>query len=92
MRVTNKMMTDNFLKNLQTNLKRLDKVNNQMYTRKTIRFPSDDPLKAASSLKFRTELAKVNQYEKNIDDGFHCQTTESALTNIRYTAEIRELC
>ncbi|HHU68877.1 MAG TPA: flagellar hook-associated protein FlgL [Thermoanaerobacterales bacterium] len=93
MRVTNKMMTDNFLKNLQTNLKRLDKVNNQLYTGKMIRFPSDDPLKAASSLKFRTELVKVNQYKKNIDDGLALlQTTESALTNIGDILQrIREL-
>ena len=87
------MMTDNFMKNLQANLKRLDKINNQLSSGKTIRFPSDDPLRAASSLKFRTELAKVNQYKKNIDDGLTLlQTTESALTNIGDILQrIREL-
>jgi len=93
MRVTNKMMTDNFLRNLQTNLKRLDKIDNQLSTGKSIRFPSDDPLRAANSLKYRSELAKIGQYKKNIDDGLALlQNTETALSNIGDILQrIREL-
>ena len=89
MRVTNKMMTDNFLRNLQTNLKRLDKIDNQLSTGKSIRFPSDDPLRAANSLKYRTDLQKISQYKKNIDDGLALlQNTETTLQMlVTYSAD-----
>lgn len=87
------MMVDNFMKNFQSNLQKLDKTQNQMASGKRIRFPSDDPIGAAKSLRLRSDLQHLDQYKKNIDDGLSfLETTESALNNIGdILARIREL-
>lgn len=50
-------------------------------------------MRAANSLKYRSELAKIGQYKKNIDDGLALlQNTETALSNIGDILQrIREL-
>lgn len=68
MRITNNMMISNLMRNLGKNTERLSKYQNQLDSGKKISVPSDDPVVAARALKLRTDVAKVEQYQKNIGD------------------------
>jgi flagellar hook-associated protein 3 FlgL len=68
MRVTNSMMISNMMRNLGKNTERLSKYQNQLDSGKKISAPSDDPVVAARALKLRTDVAKVEQYQKNLND------------------------
>ena len=62
------MVISNMIKNLGNNQARLSKYQEQVNTGKKISVPSDDPVVAARALKLRTDVAKVEQYQKNIGD------------------------
>ncbi len=81
MRITNKMMTNNVLHNINNNKNLLSTLENQYSTGKKIQKPSDDPIVAVRALKLRTNLAELSQYvEKNIPDALSwMDTTESSL-------------
>ncbi len=68
MRITNGMMITNMTRNLGNNLSRLNNYQNQLSTGKKIQVPSDDPVVAARALKLRTDVSKVEQYQKNLGD------------------------
>lgn len=68
MRITNSMMISNMMKNLARNTERMSKYQNQLDSGKKISVPSDDPVVAARALKLRTDVAKVEQYQKNLND------------------------
>lgn len=69
MRITNKMMSNNTLANLNKNKLNLDKLNNQMASEKKITRPSDDPIIAIRALRLRGNLSEVTQYyDKNVKD------------------------
>lgn len=84
MRITNQMMTSNMLNNINRNKVNLDKTGYQYATQDKIEKPSDDPVVAVRSLKFRTQITEITQYlEKNIPDALNwMSTTESAMTTI----------
>lgn len=81
MRITNKMMTNNVLHNINNNKNLLSTLENQYSTGKKIQKPSDDPIVAVRALKLRTNLSEITQYvEKNIPDALSwMDTTESSL-------------
>jgi len=81
MRITNKMMTNNVLHNINNNKNLLSTLENQYSTGKKIQKPSDDPIIAVRALKLRTNLSEITQYvEKNIPDALSwMDTTESSL-------------
>lgn len=68
MRVTNSMMRNNSLLNMQKNKFAYNKYLQQYNTQKKIQRPSDDPTIAVRALKYRTTLVEIDQYLKNIDD------------------------
>lgn len=82
MRITNKMMTNNVMYNINNNKNLLSKLENQYSTGKKIQKPSDDPIVAVRALKLRTNLSELNQYvEKNIPDAMAwMDTTEGSLS------------
>lgn len=84
MRITNKMMTNNVLYNINNNKNSLSKLEQQYSTGKKIQRPSEDPIVAVRALKLRTNLTELNQYyEKNIPDALAwMDLTESSLSNI----------
>ncbi|MCR4720780.1 MAG: flagellar hook-associated protein FlgL [Lachnospiraceae bacterium] len=87
MRITNRMMTNNMLYNINGNKNKMNKLEEKYATGLAIQRPSDDPIVAVRALKLRTNLSELNQYfEKNIPDAKSwMQTTESAL---KVTSEI----
>lgn len=68
MRITNNMLINNMLSYLNTNLDRMSRYQTQLATGKTISLPSDDPIIASRSLKLRTDVAEIKQYQRNVDD------------------------
>lgn len=83
MRVTNNMLINNMVYNLNQNLKTLEKLQYQKATEKKFRVPSDDPIGVSKSLKFNTDIAKLEQYKRNAEDAMSWLTdTEAALDEI----------
>lgn len=69
MRMTNKIMQNNSLYNINNNKVMQDKLSTQMSTQKKITRPSDDPVIAIRALRLRTSVSELVQYhEKNAKD------------------------
>lgn len=83
MRITNKIMQNNSLNNINNNKVLQDKLNTQMSTQKKITRPSDDPVIAIRALRLRTNVSNITQYyEKNSKDAESwLSITEDALDN-----------
>lgn len=70
MRMTNKIMQNNSLHNINNNKILQDKLNTQMSTGKKLTRPSDDPVVAIRALRLRSDVSQIVQfYEKNAPDG-----------------------
>lgn len=84
MRITNKIMQNNSLNNVNYNKILMDKYNSQMATQKKINRPSDDPVVAIRALRLRSNVTEVTQYySKNIPDAESwLSVTEGALDNV----------
>lgn len=83
MRITNNMLINNMVYNLNQNLKALEKLQYQQATGKKIRVPSEDPIGASKSLKFHTDISKLEQYKRNVEDALSWMNdTETALGEI----------
>lgn len=68
MRITNNMVIANMVRNIANNQERENKYQTQLSTGKKISVPSDDPVVASRALKLRTDVSKLEQYQKNISD------------------------
>lgn len=69
MRITNKIMRNNSLYNINQNKILEDKLNNQMTNQSKIARPSDDPVVAIRALRLRTNVTTITQYyDKNAPD------------------------
>ncbi|MDE6662146.1 MAG: hypothetical protein K2K46_02265 [Lachnospiraceae bacterium] len=69
MRMTNKIMRNNSLYNINQNKLLEDKLNNMMTNQSKITRPSDDPVVAIRALRLRTNVTTVSQYyDKNSPD------------------------
>lgn len=80
MRVTNKMLSYNFLKDMRNNLDNMKTLQQQMTSGKEIRRPSDDPFKVARSMQLHSDIAANKQYNENISDTINClDATDTAL-------------
>lgn len=84
MRVTNKMMTTGMLNNIMSNKSDMNTKFNQYTTQQKIQRPSEDPVIAIRSLKYRANYTQIKQFlEKNVKDAYNwMDVTESALTQM----------
>lgn len=84
MRVTNQIMTNNTISNINNNKLNLMNIEEQYQTGKKIQRPSDDPIVAVRALKLRNSLTEIKQYfKKNVPDAKSwLQVTESALKQV----------
>ncbi len=69
MRVTDGMITGRVVFNMQRSIRRLMDLQTNMSSGRRINAPSDDPTGTVRDLNYRTELAKIAQYRKNVDQG-----------------------
>ncbi|MBU5427811.1 flagellar hook-associated protein FlgL [Tissierella pigra] len=84
MRITNNMLINNMTYNLNGTLQRLERLQYETSVGKKFRVPSDDPIAASKSLKFNTDISKVEQYIRNSKDAQSwMKDTESALKEIK---------
>lgn len=67
MRITNAMMTNRLLTNTNRAMRQLDESYLQMTSLKKIQMPSDNPIIANRSLKYRSILAENERHTNNVD-------------------------
>ncbi|MTK13650.1 MAG: flagellar hook-associated protein 3 [Clostridiaceae bacterium] len=80
MRVTNKMLSNNFLSDMNRNLNNLQTLQKQMTSGKNFTKPSDDPFNVARSMQMHTSIGANKQYNKNITNTINwMDTTDTAL-------------
>lgn len=80
MRITNKVLSQSYLTDLNRNLQNMKKYQEQLASGKEIRRPSDNPFKVARSMELNTSLRANARYQENIDEASGwLQTTDSAL-------------
>lgn len=83
MRVTNNMITYNFLYSLNKSLERQSDIQEKLSDGKAIHRPSDDPIKMIRSLRFNTSLGMNEQYTQNVKDAISwMETTDGALQDM----------
>jgi len=84
MRITNKIIQNNSITNINNNKVMEDKLNTQLATGKKVNRPSDDPVVAIRALRLRTSLSEVEQYyTKNVPDAKSwLSITENAVKSV----------
>src|ERR1044071_3202036 len=84
MRVTNQMLLDTVITNLQLNEQTLERSQQQVSTGKTISQPSDDPFAASQIVDFHQRIGLNVQLQTNLDSAQGwMQATDSALGSIQ---------
>lgn len=93
MRVTNKMLSNNFLSDMNTNLQNLQTLQKQMTTGKLFSKPSDDPFSVARAMQLHTSINTNTMYNDNIKDTINwLDTTDTALGQVNDVLQrVREL-
>lgn len=95
MRITNKVMQNNSVRNINRNKELQDSLSTQIATGKKIARPSEDPVVAIRALRLRSDVSQVNQYyEKNAPDAEQwLRLTESSVkTSISVIKDMIEQC
>jgi len=83
MRVTNKMLSNNFLTDMSANLRNMQKLQLQLSSGKEFRKPSDNPFAVARSMQLNSQISANKQYNSNIKDTMNwLDTTDTALGQI----------
>jgi len=95
MRITNKVMQNNALTNINRNKELQDKLNTELATGKRVDRPSDDPIVAIRALRLRSDVNQVSQYyKKNVPDAKSwLELTESSIkTSVSVVKDMIEQC
>ncbi|MDE6713814.1 MAG: hypothetical protein K2K20_08770 [Lachnospiraceae bacterium] len=95
MRITNKVMQNNALVNINNNKVAQDMLNTQLATGKKVNRPSEDPIVAIRALRLRSDVDQVTQYlKKNVPDAVSwLGLTEGALkTTVSVLKDMIEQC
>jgi len=68
MRVTQSMLSSNMLRNLSNSYGKMSTLQDQINSGKKITRPSQDPVVATKGIGYRTDLSKVEQYQRNLGE------------------------
>lgn len=80
MRITNNMLSNNFLTDMNNNLQNMKTIQQQMTSGKLYQKPSDNPSAVTRSMQLNTSLNSISQYNSNIQDTTNwLDTTDTAL-------------
>ena len=82
MRITNNTLTGNYLRNLNRNLKAMQKYQNQRSSGKEVSRPSDNPMLVARIMQLDSNVRMNEQYEKNISDALGWTDTADGALNV----------
>ncbi|MDF2874089.1 MAG: flgL [Sporomusa sp.] len=93
MRITNSMMTAASVRNINKNMERLSKAQAQVSTESKIQQPSDDPVVASRAIRYRSYVARVEQYQRNVNNVTSWQkVTDDAMSDLSdITQQLKEL-
>ncbi|OAS85810.1 MULTISPECIES: flagellar hook-associated protein FlgL [Metabacillus] len=86
MRVTQGMLATNSLRHLSQSYSNMGKYQDQLATGKKINRPSDDPVVAIKGMYYRTNLTEVEQYKRNLSEGY--QWMESSESGIEHATQV----
>jgi len=77
------MMIANMTRNLQTNIRKLDRTQLEYNTGKKIHRPSDDPVGITRVLKIKSDRSELAQFKKNVEDASSwLENTEGAILGL----------
>lgn len=80
MRVTQSMLSNNMLRNLNTSYGKMSKLQDQLNSGKKVTRPSDDPVVAIKGMSYRTDIDKIKQFTRNMGETNNwLDTTDSTL-------------
>lgn len=83
MRITNNMMSQNLLRNLESAQGRMDYLQNQISSGHRINRPSDDPVGIQNAMRLKSNISSVEQWKSNADEALsYMNTTDSTLGEI----------
>jgi flagellar hook-associated protein 3 FlgL len=83
MRITHQMMTSRLIMDLNQSTSKIAAAQRQVASGNRINKPSDDPLGAHDALRYREELAGIDQYASNVSEATDwVSTTDTALGEI----------
>lgn len=81
MRITNRMITNNYMANLNTSLGELTKLNDKVSTGRSYLKASEDPANALKAFAVRQNLSRISLYQNNIAEAGDLMTdTEAAIS------------
>ncbi len=75
MRVTQNMLNQNLIFNLERSNRTMEKYQEQVSTGKKVSRPSDDPSTAVRSMYYRSTMNEIDQFKRNADEGLSWMTT-----------------
>src|SRR3972149_5639031 len=82
MRVSNNLLSNTVMGNMQRNLEKLFELQNSASSGKKINKPSDDPAGAAKLINYNSAISKAEQYQRNIGNGAaFLNATETAVSS-----------
>lgn len=70
MRITQNMLSSQFLRSFSDNYSRLGKYQQQVDSGKKISRPSDDPVAATMGMQYRTHIHHIDQYKNNLSTAY----------------------
>jgi flagellar hook-associated protein 3 FlgL len=83
MRITQGMIADGVLRNVEANQSRIEQLQGQLTSGSRLTRPSDDPIGVARALGFQEALTQTDQYLANIDQASGwLNTTDNALDSL----------
>lgn len=80
-RVTNQMLNNTMMYNLNRHQSEMDKIQDALATGKNVRFPRDNPIASTNQMIYQSTLTEVNQYISNIGEA------QSRLDNVDSTLQ-----
>ncbi|HLR65661.1 flagellar hook-associated protein FlgL [Virgibacillus alimentarius] len=88
MRITQGMLTNNMLRNLTNSYKKFNTYFEQLNTGKKISLPSQDPVVAMQGVNFRSQVAEIDQYKRNINEVYSwMDSSDTALDKATQTMQ-----
>lgn len=93
MRTTQMMLANNTLRHISSNYQRMGQIQDQLSTGKKITRASQDPVVAMNGMRYRTQVAEVEQFKRNLSETYNwMETTDATLDKVTLTLQrVREL-
>ncbi|MFZ3102708.1 MAG: flagellar hook-associated protein FlgL [Desulfitobacteriaceae bacterium] len=93
MRITNNMLSQNLLRNLESSQGKIADLQNQLSSGLRITKPSDDPVGIQNALRMKSNISAVEQWKNNADEALSfMNTTDSTLSGMTSMLQrVREL-